>query len=55
VSRAFVESGYFEIVGAAERAGRWSWLVTSTAELGLVVGRGFGAALAAGGAPEGSS
>ncbi len=48
VSR-FVESGYFEIVGTAERAGEVDrWLVTSKAQLGLVVGQGFGAALAAG-------
>ena len=48
VSR-FVESGYFEIVGDAERAGDVDrWLVTSKAQLGLVVGPGFGAALAAG-------
>ena len=48
VSR-FVESGYFEIVGTAERAAEVDrWLVTSRADLGLVVGQGLGAALAAG-------
>jgi ABC-2 type transport system permease protein len=48
VSR-FVESGYFEIVGTAEVASEVDrWLVTSRADLGLVVGQGFGAALAAG-------
>jgi ABC-2 type transport system permease protein len=47
VSR-FVESGYFEIVGGGERADEVDrWLVTSRAQLGLVIGRGFGAALAA--------
>jgi ABC-2 type transport system permease protein len=45
----FVESGYFEIVATAERADEVDrWLVTSKAQLGLVVGQGFGAALAAG-------
>jgi ABC-2 type transport system permease protein len=44
----FVESGYFEIVGAGERAVEIDrWLVTSKAQLGLVIGQGFGAALAA--------
>ena len=48
VSR-FVESGYFEVVGTAERAAEVDrWLVTSRADLGLVVGQGLGAALAAG-------
>jgi ABC-2 type transport system permease protein len=46
VSR-FVESGYFEIVGSGERATEVDrWLVTSRAQLGLVIGQGFGAALA---------
>ena len=46
VSR-FVESGYFEIVGSGERALEIDrWLVTSRAQLGLVIGQGFGAALA---------
>ena len=46
---SFVESGYFEVVGTAERAAEVDrWLVTSKADLGLVVGQGFGAALAAG-------
>jgi ABC-2 type transport system permease protein len=45
----FVESGYFEIVGAAERADDVDrWLVTSRAQLGLVVPSGFGRDLAAG-------
>jgi ABC-2 type transport system permease protein len=43
----FVESGYFEIVGTGERAAEIDrWLVTSRAQLGLVIGSGFGAALA---------
>ena len=46
VSR-FVESGYFEIVGTGERAVEVDrWLVTSRAQLGLVIGEGFGRALA---------
>ena len=46
VSR-FVESGYFEVVGTGERAAEIDrWLVTSRAQLGLVIGQGFGAALA---------
>ena len=45
----FVHSGYFELVGTAERADDVDhWLVTGRAQLGLVIGRGFGAALAAG-------
>jgi len=48
VSR-FVESGYFEIVGGAERAGEVDrWLVTGKAQLGLVVPPGYASALAAG-------
>ncbi len=43
----FVESGYFEVVGSGERAAEVDrWLVTSRAQLGLVIGQGFGAALA---------
>ena len=43
----FVESGYFEIIGSGERAAEIDrWLVTSQAQLGLVIGQGFGAALA---------
>jgi len=43
----FVESGYFEVVGTAERATEVDrWLVTSRAQLGLVIGQGFGTALA---------
>jgi ABC-2 type transport system permease protein len=46
VSR-FVESGYFEIVGTGERAAQIDrWLVTSRAQLGLVIGQGFGTSLA---------
>ena len=42
----FVESGYFEIVGTGERAVEVDrWLVTSKAQLGLVIGQGFGSAL----------
>ena len=48
VSR-FLESGYFEIVATEDRADEVDrWLVTSKAQLGLVVGQGFGAALASG-------
>jgi ABC-2 type transport system permease protein len=43
----FVESGYFEVVGTADRATEVDrWLVTSRAQLGLVIGQGFGAGLA---------
>jgi ABC-2 type transport system permease protein len=43
----FVESGYFEVVGTADRATETDrWLVTSRAQLGLVIGQGFGAGLA---------
>ena len=46
VSR-FVESGYFEVVGSDERETEVDrWLVTSRAQLGLVIGQGFGADLA---------
>jgi ABC-2 type transport system permease protein len=45
----FVRSGYFEIVATEERADAVDrWLVTSRAQLGLVIPSGFGAALAAG-------
>jgi ABC-2 type transport system permease protein len=45
----FVESGYFDLVGTEERAaGVDRWLATGEAQLGLVVARGFGAALASG-------
>jgi len=48
VSR-FVESGYFELVGGEERAADVDrWLVTGEAQLGLVIGQGFGSALTAG-------
>jgi ABC-2 type transport system permease protein len=46
----FVRSGYFQLVGSEERAADVDrWLVTGKAQLGLVVGQGFGAALASGG------
>ena len=49
LARRFVESGYFEIVGSEERADAVDrWLVTSRAQMGLVIPSGFGAALAAG-------
>jgi drug efflux transport system permease protein len=45
----FVRSGYFEVVGACERAEDVDrWLVTSRAQLGLVVPPGFGTAVASG-------
>jgi drug efflux transport system permease protein len=45
----FVQSGYFALVGSEERAEDVDrWLVTGEAQLGLVVARGFGAALASG-------
>jgi len=48
VSR-FVRSGYFEVAGAEERAEDVDrWLVTSRAQLGLVIAPGFGSALASG-------
>jgi ABC-2 type transport system permease protein len=48
VSR-FVRSGYFELVGTAERAADVDrWLATGRAQLGLVIGRGFGADLESG-------
>ncbi len=48
VSR-FLHSGYFELVGSEERAQDVDrWLVTSRAQLGLVIPPGFGSALASG-------
>ena len=48
----FVRSGYFEVVGTEERAEDVDrWLVTSRAQLGLVIGPGFGDALASGAPP----
>jgi ABC-2 type transport system permease protein len=45
----FVRSGYFEVAGTEERAEDVDrWLVTSRAQLGLVIAPGFGSALAAG-------
>jgi ABC-2 type transport system permease protein len=51
VSR-FVSSGYFELVAVEERADAVSpWLVTGDAQLALVIGTGYGRALAAGQTP----
>jgi ABC-2 type transport system permease protein len=48
VSR-FVDSGYFELVASEERAeAAERWLADGRAQLGLVLGPGFGAALGAG-------
>ena len=48
VSR-FERSGYFEVVGTEETAEAVDrWLVTSRAQMGLVIAPGFGAAVAAG-------
>ncbi len=48
VSR-FVESGYFEVVGTEERADAVDrWLVTSRAQMGLVIAPGFGTAVESG-------
>src|SRR5512134_1494933 len=45
----FVHSGYFELVGSAERAADVDrWLVTGRAQLALVIGPGFGADVRAG-------
>jgi ABC-2 type transport system permease protein len=45
----FVRSGYFDVVGTEERAGDVDrWLVTARAQLGLVIGPGFGEALGSG-------
>jgi ABC-2 type transport system permease protein len=45
----FVRSGYFEVAGTEERAEDVDrWLVTSRAQLGLVIAPGFGSALASG-------
>ncbi len=45
----FVESGYFEVVAGEERADAVDrWLVTSRAQMGLVIPPGFGAAIASG-------
>jgi ABC-2 type transport system permease protein len=52
VSR-FVHSGYFELVGVEERADAvGDWLLTGRAQLALIVGSGYGTALAAGGRPR---
>jgi ABC-2 type transport system permease protein len=45
----FVRSGYFDLVGLADRADDVDgWLVDSRAQLGLVIARGYGADLASG-------
>jgi ABC-2 type transport system permease protein len=45
----FVQSGYFELVGLADRAEDVDgWLVDSRAQLGLVIARGYGSDLASG-------
>ncbi len=45
----FVRSGYFEVVGNEERAEDVDrWLVTGRAQLGLVIGSGFGSQIASG-------
>jgi len=52
VSR-FVHSGYFELVGVEEQADAVGpWLLTGRAQLALVIGAGFGRALAGGQTPE---
>jgi ABC-2 type transport system permease protein len=52
VSR-FVNSGYFDLVGAEEQTGAVEpWLVRGDAQLALVVGDGYGSALAAGRTPR---
>jgi ABC-2 type transport system permease protein len=49
----FVQSRYFELVGSEGQARDIDrWLVTGRAQLGLVIGQGFGASLASGGQPE---
>jgi ABC-2 type transport system permease protein len=49
VANRFLRSGYFELVGSGERAADVDpWLVKGRAQLGLVIGPGFGAALAEG-------
>lgn len=52
VSR-FVYSGYFEVVGTEATADRIEpWLLTGDAQMALVIGEGFGKALARGQAPR---
>lgn len=52
VSR-FVNSGYFEVVGAEEETEAVEpWLLRGDAQLALVIGTGYGAALATGRAPR---
>ena len=49
----FAASRYFDIVGQEPTIGQIDrWLLTGHAQLALVVGRGFGAALASGRAPQ---
>jgi ABC-2 type transport system permease protein len=52
VSR-FVNSGYFEVVGAEEQTGAVEpWLLRGDAQVALVIGDGYGSALAAGRMPR---
>jgi ABC-2 type transport system permease protein len=49
----FTRSGYFELVGVEDTAaGIDHWLVTGHAQVALVIGQGFGAALAGGEEPQ---
>jgi ABC-2 type transport system permease protein len=49
----FTRSGYFELVGVEETARDVDpWLVSGDAQVALVVGTGYGEALASGGSPE---
>jgi ABC-2 type transport system permease protein len=49
----FVRSGYFELVGVEETAeGIEPWLVSGDAWVALVIGTGYGEAVAAGGTPR---
>jgi ABC-2 type transport system permease protein len=49
----FTGSGYFEVVGAEDGADRIEpWLVRGEAQVALVIGAGYGAALQGGGRPQ---
>jgi ABC-2 type transport system permease protein len=49
----FTRSGYFELVGVEDTAaGIDHWLVTGHAQIALVIGQGYGAALAGGEEPQ---
>lgn len=49
----FTRSGYFELVGVEDAAaGIDEWLVTGRAQVALVIGPGYGEALAGGGSPQ---